>query len=61
MEKVTYSSELKEQLQLVAKATQELTKEDTGKSLEQFLAEISFIQYLLDELKEKSPAANDQR
>ena len=61
MEKVIYSSELKEQLQLVAKATQELIKEDSCKSLEQFLAEISFIQYLLDELKEKSPAANDQR
>lgn len=54
MEKVVYTPVLKEHLVHLDAAIHELTREDTDKSIEQFLAELSFVQYLIDEIKSES-------
>lgn len=54
MEKVVYTPVLKEHLVHLNAAILELTREDTDKSVEQFLAELSFVQYLIDEIKNES-------
>lgn len=54
MEKVVYTSVLKEHLVHLEAAAHELAREDDDKSIEQFLAELSFVQYLIDEIKSES-------
>ena len=54
MEKVVYTPVLKEHLVHLDAAIHELTREDNDKSVEQFLAELSFVQYLIDEIKSES-------
>lgn len=51
-EKVIYSEELKKQLNLIKRTTTELVKEVPEKSLEQFLAEIKFVEGQLEELRQ---------
>jgi hypothetical protein len=51
MEKAIYTEALKEQLENIKKASHELAKEDSEKSVEQFLAEVDFTKMLLEETK----------
>ncbi|MBT1696067.1 hypothetical protein KK083_04210 [Fulvivirgaceae bacterium PWU4] len=51
-EKVIYTEELKKQLYLIKRTTTELVKEVPEKSLEQFLAEIKFVEGQLEELRQ---------
>jgi hypothetical protein len=51
METITYTRALKAQLDLIARVSEALAKEEPGKSIEQFIAEIEFVKRLLDEAK----------
>ena len=51
MKNITYTPTLKEHLEFITKASNELAKEEQNKSVEQFLAEVEFIENLLKELK----------
>ena len=52
MQKVSYTEELKEQLENIRACANEMAKEDPDKSVQQLLAEIEFVKGLLEEVKE---------
>lgn len=52
MNTTVYTSRLKQQLELLARTSEELTRVDEGKSQEQFLAELDVVAELLAEARE---------
>lgn len=51
MRNVIYNDELVVRLQTIRKTTEQFSKEDSRKSIEQLIAEIDIIKELLDETK----------